>query len=92
MDAGRNLHQSIPSSMEDEKRQQYRCPASIVNAKWHPCIYYFSFPKSYVPMEKRQLQNETNCKFLLKKKGDFLNKKRPKRDPKSGLGLLRDLG
>ena len=25
-------------------------------------------------------------------KGDFSNKKRPKRDPKSGLGLLRDPG
>ena len=29
---------------------------------------------------------------LLAEKGDFSNKKRPKRDPKSGLGLLRDLG
>ena len=29
---------------------------------------------------------------LFSEKGDFTNKKRPKRDPKSGLGLLRDLG
>ena len=29
---------------------------------------------------------------LFAEKGDFLNKKRPKRDPKSGLGLLRDPG
>ena len=29
---------------------------------------------------------------LFDEKGDFSNKKRPKRDPKSGLGLLRDLG
>ena len=29
---------------------------------------------------------------LFAEKGDFSNKKRPKRDPKSGLGLLRDLG
>ena len=27
---------------------------------------------------------------LFAEKGDFSNKKRPKRDPKSGLGLLRD--
>ena len=29
---------------------------------------------------------------LFAEKGDFSNKKRPKRDPKSGLGLLRDPG
>ena len=29
---------------------------------------------------------------LFAEKRDFSNKKRPKRDPKSGLGLLRDLG
>ena len=29
---------------------------------------------------------------LSAEKGDFSNKKRPKRDPKSGLGLLRDPG
>ena len=29
---------------------------------------------------------------LFADKGDFSNKKRPKRDQKSGLGLLRDLG
>ena len=29
---------------------------------------------------------------LFAEKGDFSIKKRPKRDPKSGLGLLRDLG
>ena len=29
---------------------------------------------------------------IFAEKGDFSNKKRPKRDPKSGLGLLRDPG
>ena len=29
---------------------------------------------------------------ILAEKGDFSNKKRPKRDPKIGLGLLRDPG
>ena len=29
---------------------------------------------------------------LFAEKGDFSNKKRPKRDPQSGLGLLRDPG
>ena len=29
---------------------------------------------------------------LFAEKGDFQNKKRPKRDPKSDLGLLRDPG
>ena len=29
---------------------------------------------------------------LFAEKGDFSNKKRPKRDPKSGLRLLRDPG
>ena len=29
---------------------------------------------------------------LLDEKGDFSNRKRPERDPKSGLGLLRDPG
>ena len=29
---------------------------------------------------------------MFAEKGDFENKKRPKRDPKSGLGLLRDPG
>ena len=29
---------------------------------------------------------------LFDEKGDFSNKKRPKRDPNRGLGLLRDLG
>ena len=29
---------------------------------------------------------------LFAEKGDFSNKKRPKKDPKSGLGLLRDPG
>ena len=29
---------------------------------------------------------------LFAEKGDFSNKKRPKSDPKSGSGLLRDLG
>ena len=41
-------------------------------------------------MEKRSLQKDLFNLFA--EKGDFLNKKRPKRDPKSGLGLLRDPG
>ena len=40
---------------------------------------------------KKNLKKETHCNFFAEK-GDFSNKKRPKRDPKSGLGLLRDPG
>ena len=42
-------------------------------------------------MVKKDLKRETQCNFLAEK-GDFSNKKKPKRDPKSGLGLLRDPG
>ena len=39
-----------------------------------------------------QKQHKKNPLQLFAEKGDFSNKKRPKRDPKSGLGLLRDPG
>ena len=42
-------------------------------------------------MAKKTYKRETQCNFLLKKE-TFKIKKRPKRDPKSGLGLLRDPG
>ena len=42
----------------------------------------------YVQMEKRSPQKDLFNLFA--EKGDFLNKKRPKRDPKNGVGLLRD--
>ena len=41
-------------------------------------------------MAKKTQKERPNATFA--EKGDFLNKKRPKREPKSGLGLLRDPG
>ena len=41
-------------------------------------------------MAKKTYEERPYATFLLKK--ETSNKKRPKRDPKSGLGLLRDPG
>ena len=42
-------------------------------------------------MAKKRLKKRDPLQFFAEK-GDFSNKKRLKRDPTSGLGLLRDLG
>ena len=49
------------------------------------------FPKMIRLNGKKELKRETPCNFLLKKE-TFQQNKRPKRDPKSGLGLLREPG
>ena len=48
--------------------------------------------KNHTQKWKKKNLKKSDPLQLVDEKGDFPNKKRPKRDPKSGLGLLRDHG
>ena len=56
-------------------------------------LYIALLPKNHtLEWQKKKRLKKRDPMQLFAEKGDFSNKKWPKRDPKSGLSLLRDLG
>jgi hypothetical protein len=68
--------------------------AKLYSLKVYLIFFFYilhNFPKKYT-LEWQKRPKKRDPMQLFAEKGDFTNKKRPKRDPKSGLGLLRDPG
>ena len=68
------------------------CLITFLKGQTYFCLLYIVLLSKNHTLEWQKRLYKRDPMQLFAEKGDFSNKKRPKRDPKSGLGLLRDPG
>ena len=66
------------------------CKIIFLKGPTYFCLLYIVLLSKNHTLEWQKRLKKRDPMQLFAEKGDFSNKKRPKRDPKSSLGLLRD--